>query len=118
MEARQLHSSSDEEYKKKKLFFNHRNVPKRYLSHGCHLLHLRSTLNLLLEYEGRGVSRGKVIVSEREEDSFKSWGQEGSSASQGHRYFMALTFLHDNLMPRIERLVLRRGKKKVLLQSL
>lgn len=49
---------------------------------------------------------GKVIVSERERDSFKSWGQECSSVSQGHRYFMALTFLHDTLMPRIDRMVL------------
>lgn len=54
--------------------------------------------------------RGKVIVSEREGDSFKSWGQECSSASQGHRYFMAFTFLHDKLMPRIDRVVL--GKKR------
>lgn len=61
--------------------------------------------------EGDGASWGKVIVSERERDSFKSWGQECSSASQGHRYFMAFTFLHDKLMPRIERVALRGGKK-------
>ena len=49
---------------------------------------------------------GKVIVSERQGDSFKSWRRECSSDSQGHRYFMAFTFLHDKLMPRIERVVL------------
>lgn len=54
----------------------------------------------------RGSELGKVIVRERERDSFKSWGQECSSASQGHRYFMAFTFLHDKLMPRIDRVVL------------
>lgn len=32
----------------------------------------------------RGGELGKVIVTERERDSFKSWGQECSSASQGH----------------------------------
>lgn len=49
MEPRQLHSSPDEEYQKKNFFFKPRNVPKCYLSHGCRLLHLCSTLNLLLE---------------------------------------------------------------------
>lgn len=58
---------------------------------------------------------GKVIVSEREGDSFKSWRRECSSASQGHRYFMAFTFLHDKLMPRIERVVL--GEKKFNYQA-
>lgn len=53
-----------------------------------------------------------MIVSERERDSFKSWGQECSSASQGHRYFMAFTFLRDKLMPRIERVALEKKKKK------
>lgn len=52
---------------------------------------------------------GGVIVSERERDSFKSWGQECSSASQGHWYFMAFTFLHDKLMPRIDWVARGRG---------
>lgn len=58
----------------------------------------------------RGGELGKVIVTERERDSFKSWGQECSSASQGHRYFMTFTFLHDKLMPRIERVALEKKK--------
>jgi len=62
------------------------------------------------EIRERGSELGKVIVSERDGDSFKSWGQECSSASQGHRYFMAFTFLLDKLMPRIERVVLRKKK--------
>lgn len=58
----------------------------------------------------KGSELGKVIVTEREGDSFKSWGQECSSASQGRRYFMAFTFLHDKLMPRIDRVVLEEKK--------
>lgn len=46
-------SASDERCQKESLYyyyvFNPRNFPKRYLSHGCHLLHLCSTLNLLLK---------------------------------------------------------------------
>lgn len=70
------------------------------------------------EIRERGSELGKVIVSEREGDSFKSWGQECSSASQGHRYFMAFTFLLDKLMPRIERVVLREKKKTLTTNTL
>lgn len=55
----------------------------------------------------RGSELGKVIVSKKERDSFKSWGRECSSVSQGHRYFMAFTFLHDKLMPRIDRVAFK-----------
>lgn len=36
-----------------------------------------------------------MIIAREQGDSFKGWGQECSSVSQGHRYFMAFTFLHD-----------------------
>lgn len=37
----------------------------------------------------------EVIIAREQRDSSKGWGQECSSVSQGHRYFMAFTFLHD-----------------------
>lgn len=37
----------------------------------------------------------EVIIAKEKRDSFKGWGEECSSVSQGHRYFMAFTFLHD-----------------------
>lgn len=85
-------------------FFNFRNVPKCYLSHGCHVLHLRSTLNTLLEF-GRGGVRWE-IVKERSQ----SCGQFSSSTFWGDiQYFTAIIFHHDKPMPRIDRVLLERS---------